>query len=62
MHIMRRRGWELPERMVTPEPLVLNRRGALAGAGLLASLAALPAKAQTSGSARLTRNTSRAGR
>ena len=48
MHIMRRRGWELPERMVTPESLVLNRRGALAGAGLLASLAAMPATAQTS--------------
>ena len=33
MHILRRRGWELPERLVTPEALVLGRRAALAGAG-----------------------------
>lgn len=46
MHIMRRRGWELPERLVTPETLVLSRRGALAGAGLLA---AAPALAQQAG-------------
>ena len=36
MHIMRRRGWELPERLVTPEALVMGRRTALAGAGLAA--------------------------
>jgi sulfoxide reductase catalytic subunit YedY len=41
MHIMRRRGWELPERLVTPEALVLSRRGALAGVGLLAAAPAL---------------------
>ena len=28
MNIIRRRGWELPERLVTQEALVLNRRGA----------------------------------
>ncbi len=32
MHIMRRRGWEIPERLVTPEHLVVRRRTALAGA------------------------------
>ncbi len=36
MHILRRHGWELPERLVTPEALVLGRRTALAGAGLVA--------------------------
>lgn len=41
MHIMRRRGWELPERLATPEALVLSRRGALVGAGLLAAAPAL---------------------
>ena len=44
MHIMRRRGWELPERLVTPEALVLSRRAALAGAGSVALAA--PALAQ----------------
>src|ERR1700761_1251248 len=44
MHIMRRHGWELPERSVTSEAFVLSRRSALAGAGVLASL---PALAQT---------------
>ncbi len=33
MHIMRRRGWELPERLVTPEALVLRRRGRAGGRG-----------------------------
>lgn len=36
MHILRRRGWELPERLVTPETLVIGRRTALAAAGSLA--------------------------
>jgi methionine sulfoxide reductase catalytic subunit len=45
MHILRRRGWELPERLVTPEALVMRRRAALAGAGALAI--AMPALAQT---------------
>jgi methionine sulfoxide reductase catalytic subunit len=36
MHILRRRGWELAERLVTPEALVMGRRAALAGAGSLA--------------------------
>src|SRR4051794_7709088 len=33
MHIIRRRGWEIPESRVTPEPFVLNRRALLATAG-----------------------------
>ena len=44
MHILRRRGWEMPERLVTPEALVMGRRTALAGAGSLALAA--PACAQ----------------
>ena len=32
MHIMRRRGWEIAERLATPEALALRRRGVLAGA------------------------------
>ena len=44
MHILRRRGWELPERLATPEGLVLGRRAALAGAGSIALAA--PALAQ----------------
>ena len=44
MHILRRRGWELSERLATPEALVLGRRTALAGAGSVALAA--PALAQ----------------
>jgi len=35
MYIIGRRGWEIPESQVTPEALVLNRRGLLAGAAAL---------------------------
>jgi methionine sulfoxide reductase catalytic subunit len=48
MDILRRRGWELPESLATPEHLVLGRRAALAGAGsvaLSASSLAQPAAA-----------------
>src|SRR4051794_29296914 len=45
MHILRRRGWEVSERLVTPEALVLGRRAALAGAGAVAMAA--PPLAQT---------------
>jgi sulfoxide reductase catalytic subunit YedY len=44
MRVQQRRGWELPERLVTPETLVINRRMLLAGAGSLALAA--PALAQ----------------
>jgi sulfoxide reductase catalytic subunit YedY len=37
MNIIRRRGWEIPERLATPEHLVFNRRTFVAGgAGVLA--------------------------
>ncbi len=34
MNIIHRRGWELPESLVTPEPVAMNRRSVLAGAAL----------------------------
>jgi methionine sulfoxide reductase catalytic subunit len=46
MHILRRRGWEIPERLVTPEALMMGRRGVLA-AGAIALAA--PALAQQAG-------------
>jgi sulfoxide reductase catalytic subunit YedY len=36
MNIIRRRGWEIPEREVTPEHLAFSRRGLVAAAGALA--------------------------
>src|SRR5580698_3653908 len=47
MHILRRRGWEIPERLVTPEALVMGRRTALAAAGAIALT--MPAVAQQAG-------------
>ena len=49
MHVMRRRGWEIPERDATPEHVVLNRRTLVAGAavGLMA-----PAVARAQGAPR----------
>jgi sulfoxide reductase catalytic subunit YedY len=41
MQIIARRGWEIAEHLVTPEALVMNRRGLLAGAGAIAGAAAL---------------------
>jgi sulfoxide reductase catalytic subunit YedY len=46
MLIRRRRGWEIPEAQVTPEHLVVGRRAAMAGAGLIAA-GLRPAKAAT---------------
>jgi sulfoxide reductase catalytic subunit YedY len=34
MHVIRRRGWEIPEREATPEHLFLDRRAFLAAAGV----------------------------
>ncbi len=50
MHIMRRRGWEIAERLVTPEALVVRRRGILTGALALSagSVAAHSARAADS--------------
>jgi methionine sulfoxide reductase catalytic subunit len=36
MHVIRRRGWEIPERLATPERLFLDRRAFLAAAGAAA--------------------------
>ncbi len=47
MHVIRRRGWEIPERLATSEHLFLNRRGFLAASGAAAlSLAPKLALAQ----------------
>ncbi len=51
MHVIRRRGWEIPERRVTPEAVYLNRRQIVAGvgaalAGGAAASFSLPAWAQ----------------
>jgi sulfoxide reductase catalytic subunit YedY len=35
MNVIRRRGWEIPERLATPEHLFFNRRAFIAGAGAL---------------------------
>src|SRR3972149_4848673 len=44
MHVIRRRGWEIPESQATPEHIFLNRRTLLAGAATAAA-AALPGAA-----------------
>ena len=49
MHIVRRKGWEIPERLATPEALFLDRRRVLAGlaaAGALAVAGGVPARAE----------------
>ncbi len=58
------RGWEIPDRLATPEALVMNRRAAMAAAGLGAGAAILgagPAAAQRAGTVpplpQATRNT-----
>ena len=45
MHLMRRRGWELPEHAATPEHLFLDRR-ALLGAGAVLAAAAISRNAR----------------
>jgi len=45
MLIRRQRGWEIPERLATPESIYLNRRHVLAAAGLGLAAAALPGMA-----------------
>jgi len=42
MLIKRRKGWEIPERLATPESIYLNRRQILAASGLGLAAAALP--------------------
>ena len=43
MLIKRRRGWEIPESMATPESLVFNRRGMMKAAGAAAAVGVLSA-------------------
>jgi sulfoxide reductase catalytic subunit YedY len=45
MRIIERRGWEIAERLVTPEPAVMNRRAILGGAAALAVAPAMRAHA-----------------
>src|SRR5262245_60762873 len=44
MHVIRRRGWGIPERLATPERVFLDRRAFLAGTGA-AALSLTPASA-----------------
>lgn len=54
MNLLRRRGWELPERLVTPEHVFFNRRAFLAGGvGAAALVMAGRARAETDPSASL---------
>jgi hypothetical protein len=46
MHIICRKGWELPERLATPESVFLNRRAFLNGAASVAAALAVPQAAQ----------------
>ncbi len=46
MNIISRRGWEIPERDVTPESLFFNRRSFLAGSASALALAPVVASAQ----------------
>jgi len=46
MHVIRRRGWEISERLATPESVFLNRRAFLASAATALALAPGAASAQ----------------
>ena len=46
MNVIRRRGWEIPEKLVTPEHLIFNRRSFLAGGISAFALAPYGANAQ----------------
>jgi methionine sulfoxide reductase catalytic subunit len=45
MHVIRRRGWEIPESQATPEHVFFNRRAFLSGAATIAAAGALPRNA-----------------
>jgi sulfoxide reductase catalytic subunit YedY len=45
MNVICRRGWEIPERLTTPEQLAFSRRGLLAGGAGAGALALLPGAA-----------------
>jgi sulfoxide reductase catalytic subunit YedY len=46
MNVIRRRGWEIPERLATPEHLAFSRRALLAGGASAVALAPFAANAQ----------------
>ena len=46
MNVIRRRGWEIPERLATPEHLAFSRRSLLAGGASALALAPYAAHAQ----------------
>jgi sulfoxide reductase catalytic subunit YedY len=46
MHVIRRRGWEIPESQATPEHVFLSRRTLLSGAASIAAAGALPRSAR----------------
>src|SRR5690348_10453617 len=46
MNVIRRRGWEIPERLATPEHFVFNRRAVIAGGASMLALAPSLASAQ----------------
>lgn len=49
MHVIRRRGWEIPEQQATPEHVFLSRRTLLSGAAAIAAAGALPRAARAEG-------------
>ena len=46
MNVIYRRGWEIPDRLATPEHLVFNRRSFLTGVASALALTSYPANAQ----------------
>ena len=46
MNVIHRRGWEIPERLATPEHLVFNRRSVLVGGAAVLALTPRTALAQ----------------
>src|SRR5208337_2401268 len=45
MHVIRRKGWEIPANLASPEALFVNRRSFLAGLGAAGALASWSARA-----------------
>jgi len=45
MNVIHRKGWEIPERLATPEHLFLNRRALMTGAAAIGASAMLPSLA-----------------
>jgi sulfoxide reductase catalytic subunit YedY len=46
MNVIRRRGWEIPDRLATPEHLAFSRRSLLAGGASALAMAPYAAHAQ----------------